>query len=68
MGLSLVLYNKLIEKIYIYIYINMLLLCIFSSANSIGDADPPQPGEIVFDTMIYRRSETVQISGDFNNK
>ena len=26
--------------------------------NSIGDARTPQPGETMFDTMKYRRSET----------
>ena len=33
--------------------------------SSIGDAHTPQPGEIVFDTMRYKRNETVQRSGDF---
>ena len=36
--------------------------------NSIRDAHTPQPGEIVFNTMGYRRSETVQASGDFQRK
>ena len=35
--------------------------------NSIGDA-LTQPREIVFNTMRYRRSETVQRSGDFQSK
>ena len=33
--------------------------------NSIRDAHTPQPGEIVFNTMRYRNSETVQRSGYF---
>ena len=33
--------------------------------NSIGDAHTPQPGKIVFNTMRYRSSETVQRSGYF---
>ena len=33
--------------------------------NSIRDARTPQPGEIVFNTMRYRSSETVQRSGYF---
>ena len=33
--------------------------------NSISDAYTPQPGEIVFNTMTYRCSETVQRSGYF---
>ena len=36
--------------------------------NSIRDARTPQPREIVFNTMRYRRSETVQRSGDFQSK
>ena len=35
--------------------------------NSIRDARTPQSGEIVFNTMRYRSSETVQRSGYFNN-
>ena len=34
--------------------------------NSIRDARTPQPGEIVFNTMKYRSSETVQRSGYFH--
>ena len=37
------------------------------SENSIGDARTPQPGEIVFHTMRYRSSETVQILGHFQS-
>ena len=33
--------------------------------NNIEDAYTPQPEEIVFNTVRYRRSETVQRSGDF---
>ena len=33
--------------------------------NSIRDARTPQPGEIVFNTMTYRSSETVQRPGYF---
>ena len=33
--------------------------------NSIRDARTPQPGEIVFNTMTYRSSETVQRLGYF---
>ena len=33
--------------------------------NSIRDARAPQPGEIVFNTVRYRGSETVQRSGYF---
>ena len=33
--------------------------------NSIRDARTPEPGEIVFNTMRYRSSETVQRSGYF---
>ena len=33
--------------------------------NSIRDARTPQPGEIVFNTMTYRSSETVQSPGYF---
>ena len=36
--------------------------------NSIGDARTPQLREIVFNSMRYRRSETVQISGDCQSK
>ena len=35
--------------------------------NSISDARTPQPVEIVFNTMRYRRSETVQRSGYFQS-
>ena len=35
--------------------------------NSIRDARTPQPGEIVFNTMRYRSSETVQRSGYFQS-
>ena len=35
--------------------------------NSIRDAHSPQPGEIVFNTMRYRSSETVQRSGYFQS-
>ena len=35
--------------------------------NSIEDARTPQPGEIVFNTMRHRSSETVQRSGDFQS-
>ena len=31
------------------------------------DAHTPQPGEIVFDSMRYRSSETLQISGYFQS-
>ena len=34
---------------------------------SIGDARTPQPGEIVFNTMRYRSSETVQSSRYFQS-
>ena len=42
--------------------------CSYSSGikkNSIRDARTPQPGEIVFNTMTYRSSETVQRLGYF---
>ena len=35
--------------------------------NSNGDASTPQPGEIVFKTMRYRSSETVQRVGYFQS-
>ena len=35
--------------------------------NSIRDARTPQPGEIVFNTMRYRSSETVQRLGYFKS-
>ena len=35
--------------------------------NSIRDARTPQPREIVFNTMRYRSSETVQRSGYFQS-
>ena len=35
--------------------------------NSISDAHTPQPGEIFFNTMRYRRNETVQRSGYFQS-
>ena len=35
--------------------------------NSIRDVRTPQPGEIVFNTMKYRSSETVQRSGYFQS-
>ena len=35
--------------------------------NSIRDASIPKPGEIVFNTMRYKSSETVQISGYFQS-
>ena len=35
--------------------------------NSIRDARTPQPEEIVFNTMRYRSSETVQRSGYFQS-
>ena len=38
-----------------------------SFKNSIGDARTPRPGEIFFDTMRYRRNETLQRSGDFQS-
>ena len=36
--------------------------------NTTGDARTPQPREIVFDTMRYRRSEAVKRSGNFQGK
>ena len=36
--------------------------------NSIRDGRTPLPGEIVFNTMRYRRHETVQRSGGFHSK
>ena len=48
-------------------------LCVFEfrvevkEENSIGDACTPQPGEIVFNTMRYISSETVQRSGYFQS-
>ena len=38
-----------------------------SLENSIRNARTPQPGEIVFNTMRYRSSETVQRSGYFQS-
>ena len=35
--------------------------------NSIKDAGTPQPVEIVFNTMSYRSSETIQRSGYFQS-
>ena len=35
--------------------------------NSIREVHIPQPGEIVFNTMTYRSSETVQRSGYFQS-
>ena len=35
---------------------------------SIGEAQTPQPGEIGYNTMRYRRSDTVKRSGDFQSK
>ena len=35
--------------------------------NSIRDARTPQPGEIFFNTMGYRSSETVQSSRNFQS-
>ena len=36
--------------------------------NSIRDTHSPQPGQRVFNATRYRRSETVQRSGDFQSK
>ena len=41
------------------------LLC--NNIKNSRDAHTLQPGEIVFNTMRYRRSETVQRSGYFQN-
>ena len=38
-----------------------------SKKNSIRDACTPQPGEIVFNTMRYRSSETVHRLGYFQS-
>ena len=48
-------------------------LCVLSfrvevkEENSIRDGHTPQPGEIVFNTMKYRSSETLQRSGYFQS-
>ena len=39
----------------------------YSTKNSIRDARTPQPGEIFFNTMGYRSSETVQSSRYFQS-
>ena len=49
-------------------YFSCQIFVILIGNNSTGDARIPQPGEIVFNTMIYRRIETVQRSGDFQSK
>ena len=38
-----------------------------NNKNSIRDARTPQPGELVFNTMRYRSSETVQRLGYFQS-
>ena len=43
------------------------IICAIKEKNSIRDARTPQPGEIVFNTMRYRSSETVQRSGYFQS-
>ena len=40
---------------------------IVDEKNSIRDARTPQPGEIVFNTMRYRSSETVHRLGYFQS-
>ena len=43
-------------------------ICLFVSFFAHRDAHTPQPGEIASDTMSYRKGETVQKSGDFQNR
>ena len=63
--------NCTLQKLHLNICASLHNLCYFlvkygllskKYKNSIGDARTPQPREIVFDTVRYRRSETVQIS------
>ena len=54
-------FNVIIKKSYILVAQNLFL------KNSIRDACTPQPGEIVFNTMRYKSSETVQRSGYFQS-
>ena len=59
------------DKVRVFYAINKKLnnrLRNFKLKNINEYARTPQPREIVFDTMRYRRNETVQKSGDFDSK
>ena len=49
---------------YFFNWLIFFIICLteIKLLNSIGDTCTPQPGEIEFNTMTYRRSETVQRS------
>ena len=60
--------DKEIHIILIRLFIVPTNIFISKRKNSIGDALTSQPGEIVFNIMRYKRSKTVQRSGDFQSK
>ena len=69
--ISLVYSSLHILQVLILIVILALLTALVSfyfRKNSIGDAHTTQAREIVFNTMRYRRSETVKKSGYFQSK
>ena len=57
----------LLQRPYISFSSPLLLGELKAGENSIRDARTPQPGEIVFNTMRYRSSETVHRLGYFQS-